>query len=195
LKICFQNPDVIQRQEKRNFMLQQFTWQQFLVATWVLTLIWYVAVILLFYREEFFRLLGGKKINDLDNRLPHRWEKGVDKLEVTANEEAELMGASKLPDGMSITTSDAFGFSGDVSNDSKMEQVGLVPDVLQELKGVFAKLSQSDGSKRDFMDMMEDVREKFPKIASSPNIGRINEFISEHAPFHLSAEELENIWG
>jgi hypothetical protein len=176
-------------------MLQQFTWQQFLVATLVLTLIWYVGVILLFYRKELFGLLGGKKIIGLDDRLPHRWEKGVDDLDVTNEEEPELMGASKLPDGMSLTTSDAFGFSGGVSDDSKMEQVGLVPDVLQELKGVFAKLSQNDGNKRDFMDMMGNVREKFPKIALSPNIGRINEFISEHAPFHLSAEELEDIWG
>lgn len=176
-------------------MLQQFTWQQFLVATLVLTLIWYVAVILLFYRKEFFGLLGRKKINNLDDRLPHRWEKGVDDLDVANEEEPELMGASKLPVGMSLTTSDAFGFSGGVSDDSKMEQVGMVPDVLQELKGVFAKLSQNDGNKRDFMDMMADVREKFPKIASSPNIGRINEFIAQHAPFHLSAEELEDIWG
>ena len=33
-------------------MLQQFTWQQFLVATLVLTLIWYLAVILIFYRKS-----------------------------------------------------------------------------------------------------------------------------------------------
>lgn len=188
------DPVVMERQEKRNFMLQQFTWQQFLVATLVLTLIWYVAVILLFYREELFGLVAEKKGPALNDRLPHRWERGVDELEVDTEEGPELMGASKLPDGMSLTTSDAFGFSGDGPLDRKMEQIGLVPDVLEELKAVFAKLSQSDGNKRDFMDMMTGVREKFPKIASSPNIGRINSFISDHAPFHLSAEELEDIW-
>ena len=199
LKICFQNPGVIQRQGKRNFMLQQFTWQQFLVATLVLTLIWYVGVILLFYRNEFFGLFGSKSNGVAGGRLPHRWEKGVDELDVQVEEEADLMGISKLPEGMSMTTSDAFGFSGGVSGgvseDSKMEQVGLVPDVIQELKAVFAKLSENDGNKRDFMEMMAEVREKFPKIASSPSIGRINGFIADHAPFHLSAEELEDIWG
>ncbi|MBC6112809.1 hypothetical protein ACFOG5_19455 [Pedobacter fastidiosus] len=175
-------------------MLQQFTWQHFLVATLVLTLIWYLAVILLFYREEFFGLITRKKIDGSDNRLPHRWEKGVDQLDVNIEEEPELMGASKLPEGMSLTTSDAFGFSGGISEDSKMEQVGLVPDVLQELKAVFAKLSQNDGNKRDFLEMMAEVREKFPKLVFNPNIGKINGFISEHAPFHLSAQELEDIW-
>jgi len=195
MKICFQNPDVIQRQEKRNFMLQQFTWQQFLVATLVLTLIWYVGVILLFYRKEFLGFFGSKTKVGAGESLAHRWEKGVDKLDTQIEEEPDLMGASKLPEGMSVTTSDAFGFSGGVPEDSKMEQVGLVPDVIQELKAVFAKLSESDGNKRDFMEMMEELREKFPKLASSPSIGRINGFIADHAPFHLSAEELEDIWG
>jgi hypothetical protein len=174
-------------------MLQQFTWQQFLVATLVLTVIWYVGVVLIFYRKEFFDLLNRKRNSGPRASLPHRWEREVDQLAVS-EDQTELMGASKLPEGMSNTTTDAFGFSGGTSEDSRFEQLGLVPDVLEELKVVFAKLSKIDGNKRDFMDMMSDVREKFPKIASNPNIGRINEFISDHAPFHLSAEELEDIW-
>lgn len=174
-------------------MLQQFTWQQFLLATLVLTLIWYGGVVLIFYRKEFFGLLGRKRNDVPRESLPHRWEGKVDQFAVS-EEQPELMGASKLPEGMSTMTTEAFGFSGGVSEDSKMEQIGLVPDVLEELKVVFAKLSKSGGNKRDFMGMMGDVREKFPKIASSPNIGRINEFISDQAPFHLSADELEDIW-
>jgi len=182
-------------------MLQQFTWQQFLVAALVLSVIWYVLVILIFYRNEFFKLFGGGKVINANrfkstDPLPHRWEKGVDKIEDAGFAEKEnLMGISKLPEGMTSVGSDEFSFGGSEQQvDAKMEQVGLVADVLQELKGVFASLAANDGDKLDFMEMMERVREKFPKIASSPSIGRINAYVSENAPFYLSKSELENLW-
>lgn len=176
-------------------MLQEFTWQHFLVATLVLTVLWYAFVILFFYRLEFLAFLGKRQTSLASEPLPHRWKNGVDDLDqIDAIEEVELMGTSKLPDGMSTLGSDAFGFSGGISEENKEEQIGLVPDVLQELKVVFNRLSTHDGNKRDFLEMMVSVREKFPKLAGSPNIGRINSFISDHAPFHLNAEELEDIW-
>ncbi|MFA6275604.1 MAG: hypothetical protein WC622_02585 [Pedobacter sp.] len=177
-------------------MLQQFTWQDFLVATLVLTIIWYAAITLIFYRSEFFGLFNPRVTARTPDRLPHRWEKGVDQLaETSLEEEPELMGKSKLPEGMNRVSSDGFGFSGGGQDaESKLAQVGLVPDVLEELKGVFASLAANDGDKLDFMEMMETVREKFPKIASNPNIGRINAFVAENAPFYLSKDELETLW-
>lgn len=184
----------MQRLEKRNFMLQQFTWQQFLVATLVFTLIWYITVILIFYRQEFFRLFNGRGIVPLSDRLPHRWDKQVDDLPNELDDDFEPMGVSKLPEGMSLTTSDAFGFSGGITEDEKMDQLGLAPDVIQELKTVFARLEKTDGGKKEFIRMMVEVKEMFPKIASSPNIGKINAYIADHAPFLLSNEELADLW-
>ncbi len=177
-------------------MLQQFTWQDFLVATLVLTIIWYAAITLIFYRSEFFGLFNPRVTARTPDRLPHRWEKGVDQLtEASPQEEPDLMGESKLPDGMDRVSSDGFGFSGGGQDaDSKLAQVGLVPDVLEELKALFASLAANDGDKLDFMEMMEAVREKFPKIASNPNISRINAFVAENAPFYLSKDELETLW-
>ena len=178
-------------------MLQQFTWQQFLVATLVLTLIWYAGLLLVFYKTGFFGLVGSKTKNvgsGGGDPLPRRWEKGVEEMDGLDAEQADLMGASRLPEGMSLLTSDAFGFSGGDPDGNKMEQLGLVPDVIQELKAVFANLSHNDGNKRDFLEMMKTVRDMFPGIGASPSIGRINGFISGHAPFHLSAEELEDLW-
>ena len=178
-------------------MLQQFTWQQFLVATLVLTLIWYAGLLVVFYKTGFFGLVGRKTKNvggGEGEHLPHRWEKGVEEVDGLDAGQADLMGASRLPEGMSMLTSDAFGFSGGDAADGKMEQLGLVPDVIQEVKAVFAKLSENDGSKRDFLEMMREVRDMFPGVGASPSIGRINSFIAGHAPFHLSAEELEDLW-
>jgi hypothetical protein len=180
---------------KEIIMLQQFTWQQFLIATLVFTFLWYLAIVLIFYRDKFLGLLNGEKTAGQAEPLPHHWEKGVDQLTETENEDDfGLMGKSKLPEGMSRIGSDTLMFMGTDQKDHKMEQVGLVPDVLQELKTVFSSLEKNDGNKKDFLEMMAEVRDKFPKIASSPNIGRINEFIAEHAPFHLHPEELENLW-
>ena len=179
-------------------MIQQITWQTFLVATLVLTVIWYVAIVLLFYRRELFHVLESGQLENVNQfrrteALPHRWEKGVEELSGGADaEELELMGKSKLPEGMMMVDSGGFGFAG--GEDAREEQVGLVPDVLAEIRSLFAELARNDLGKRDFLEMMASVRKSFPKIASNPNIGRINEFIAEHAPFHLSAEELENLW-
>jgi len=159
----------------------------------MLTLIWYAAIALLFYRRELSCLFGQREIKHANEPLAHRWEKGT--IQLSGGEELEepdLMGETKLPDGISRVSVEEFSFSG--GGAEKEEQVGLVPDILQELKQVFAILAREDGNKNDFTRLVKAVREKFPKIASSPNIGRINGFITDHAPFHLSAEELENLW-
>lgn len=158
----------------------------------VLSLIWYAGVILLFYRTELLGFFGKVGNEDRKERLPHRWETEVEDLENENLPPDELMGKSKLPQGMSSVGMASFGF---VQTDvEREEQIGLVPDVLQEIKEIFGIIEKEDGSKKDFLSLMEMVREKFPQIGSNPNISRINQFISEHAPFHLSAEELENLW-
>lgn len=178
---------------KQKKMIQQFSWQQFMVAAGAVTLLWYIGVILVFYRTELNAFLGGKPLNGKSEPLPHRWEKDVETLDQENNEETEeLIGKPKLPEGMSVVSMEQISFA--QSDDAKQQQIGLVPDVLQELKSVFSTLSKQDGNKKDFLVMMEMVRQNFPAIASNPNIGKINAFISEHAPFHLSQEELENLW-
>ena len=178
-------------------MLQQFTWQHFLVATLVLTVIWYAVVILMFYRRDFFEAFSGKKNNPVNRfkksePLPHRWEKGVDDISGQEVNEPVVMGKSKLPDGVSRVSLEDISFS-DPGN-GRVNLVGLVPDLLQEIKEVFRSIAAKDGNKKDFFDLMETVRQNYPKMASHPTISNINSFIVEHAPFHLSSDELENLW-
>lgn len=172
-------------------MLQQFTWQTFLIAAMVLALVWYVGVILIFYRKELDAFLSGIKLGrHPDEPLPHRWENGTEQTE-DENEEG-IMGRPQLPEGLTTVNMGGFGFVED--KDEKEQQVGLVPDVLEEVKSVFSILAKEDGNKNDFFGLMRLVRKKYPKIGSNPNIGYINEFISDHAPFHLTTDELGNLW-
>lgn len=172
-------------------MLQQFTWPQFLISALLLTVVWYVGVISIFYQSELRAFLSGRKSQKAKlEPLPHSWEE--DAALVEDEQATSLVGASKLPEGMSTVSMGGFGF-GHVE-DARDDQVGLVPDVLEEVKSVFAILAKEDGSKKDFFNLMRLVSEKYLKIGSNPNIGYINEFIADHAPFHISAEELEDLW-
>ncbi|MBB2145773.1 hypothetical protein GM921_09765 [Pedobacter sp. LMG 31464] len=178
-------------------MLQQFTWGAFLLASFVLSFLWYCFVLLVFYRREVFGLFG----DGLSERLPHRWEKGLESLEENAGgglgegrlvSSDSLMGRSAMPEGMAVLGMGQLSFGG--NPDGRYEQVGLVADVIQELKLIFARLEKEAGSKLDFFRMLEKVKEDYGKIGAHPNVGAINEFIAAHVPFHLSSEELENLW-
>lgn len=188
--LCFCNSGVMVRRSKsKNMMLQQFTWQQFLVAVLILSLVWYTGVILIFYRRELKALLGGNRRQQEKEPLPHRWQKEVEILEEENSD--EMIGRSKMPEGMENVGVGGFGF---VNDNAKEAQVGLVPDVLQEIKKVFRNIAERDGNKKDFFRLMETVRGNYPQISSHPSIGHINGFISENVPFHLSPDELENLW-
>lgn len=171
-------------------MLAQFTWQEFWLAILLLTLLWYSGVILLYYRKE-LNLFFNKDLNP-KGPLPHRWADRVEEPHQKPEDNIGLLGASKSAEGTSTVSMGQVSFGQD--ENAKSEQLGLIPDVLQELKEIFLILEKDDGNKQDFFNMMEMVRAKYGHINSNPRIVQINQFIAEHAPFHLSNEELENLW-
>ncbi len=163
------------------------TWQQFFVATLLLTLVWYAGVILIYYRKELKAFLKGSKTSKpVSEALPHRWDEDT----LTEESEDNLMGKPALPDGMSIGTLDQISFA----ENQKESQLGEVPDLLDELKNVFSILEKEDGNKSDFFSLMKLVTAKYPKIKANPNFERINAYIRKHASFLLSDEELDNLW-
>lgn len=175
-------------------MLHQFSWTNFLVFFAVLSAIWYLALLLTVYRRDAVAFVSGS------TNAPLAISAKESKVEVIDDSSAEeIMGKSKLPDGLAVVSMGALNFS--VSGDSayraedhKSDQLGLVPDVLQELKEIFAILEKEDGTKQDFFSLAGIISEKFGRIGSNPNIGKINEFIRDHAPFAVSLRELEDLW-
>jgi uncharacterized protein YozE (UPF0346 family) len=85
-----------------------------------------------------------------------------------------------------------FSFA-EMDNDQE-EQLGLLPDFLEELKTIFNILEKEDGKKADFISLFGMVKAKYPKATESANLDAINQYIREHAPFLLSNEELDNLW-
>lgn len=176
-------------------MLQQFSWKDFLIFSALLSALWYVMLALTVYRKTLSGLvLKPGPAGPLVAR-------GVVEESLKSAELAEdqVMGKSKLPEGLEIVSMGALNFSlsqdlSYPSDDAKANQLGLVADVLEELKEIFAILAKEDGTKQDFFSLAALISEKYGRIGSSPNIGRINEFIRDHAPFTVSVEELENLW-
>lgn len=180
-------------------MLQQFSWGHFLVASIVLNLVWYGFVLLVFYRKELLAFLGSTKGRSaftpapsplVHNKIHSENLSGSNTGEV---EEASLMGGSKLPDGVEVLSSSQIAFS---SGDSggRYEQVGLVADVIHELKILFSELERTAGDKRDFFKLQAKVKEEYGPLSGHPSLGAINEFIAERAGFYLTPEEMDNLW-
>ncbi|WP_304066896.1 hypothetical protein [Pedobacter glucosidilyticus] len=168
-------------------MLHQFTWQQFLIAALILTLIWYLAIILLYYRHSVASFLSGDGKPEQPERIRKEWEEELEDEEVE-----NMMGKPAEPEGASSLPMDSIRFA--AKSSEKDEELGLIPDVLEELKTIFNILEKENGDKTDFFSLLQLVKGKYPDIGSNSNIEQINEHILDHLPFQLNQEELENLW-
>jgi hypothetical protein len=177
---------------KANIMLHQFTWQQFLIATLIFTLAWYVVVILLFYRHKIAAILSGKSALYQPERLQRDWEEELEDYP----EDEELIGKQALPDGVSEVEMHMLGFAPKVhdENEYRDTQLGIVPDVLEELKTIFHILENENGKVEDFISLFSLVKAKYPRVRNTPNEAAINEYIRENLPFEISGEELDSLW-
>lgn len=178
-------------------MLQQFSWGHFLIAMVVLNLVWYVFVVLVFYRAEVLAFLGGGHLDGNGEKLGAAQFKGIatDRNDERIEREVDeaLMGTSRLPAGVEVKSSAQVSFSAS-DEDGRYDQVGLIADVVQELKGVFAELEKRAGDKKDFLRLLAVVKEDYGPLASHPSVGALSAFVVERAPFHLTADEIDNLW-
>src|ERR1700761_382824 len=107
------NTDAMERQlRSKTMMLHQLTWQQFLVAAAVLTLVWYGVLFMSWY----LRGKAGSESGNSSAGLPHRWEKGVDQLSNGDGlaEADDLMGRAQEEEGFRKVSMNELRFAGAV---------------------------------------------------------------------------------
>jgi hypothetical protein len=182
--------------KQNNMIFKSFTWQQFLVAALVLSSIWYLVVLPLLYRKQLKVWLERKGKKQSVEPLRRDWDEELEE-EPEAGAEDELIGKSKLPEGMSRLDMNMFGFAPDVQEDedeSRELQQSLVPDVIEELKSIFHILDKEEGNKADFISLFDLVKSKYAAIRDTPSERALNDYIRENAPFAISDEELTNLW-
>lgn len=168
-------------------LLQSFTWQTFLIAAMILSAVWYLGIGRLFYRKYIAGFLSGGRGKGFEP-LPHGWQNEVDELA------PDLVGGQKQEHGVSVLEADEFHFVPAGSAATAPDPLGELADVQQEIKSICRILEKEDGTKEDFLSLFVMIRNKYPKVASSGLLRELNEFIREHAPFHLSEQELDSLW-
>jgi hypothetical protein len=172
-----------------------FTWQQFLVAALILSSIWYLVVLPLIYRKPLKDWLESKRGKPEVAPLRREWDEELE--DDPADEENELIGKPKLPEGVSRLSMDMFGFAPDASeaeDDRRALQQSLVPDVIEELKSIFHILEKERGNKDDFISLFGLVKAKYAGIRGTPSLRALNDYIRENALFPISDEELNTLW-
>lgn len=173
-------------------MLKHITWQEFLLATTLLTFLWYISIILLLFRKELKRLLTGKNHNFKEGARSRTKEDEPNAKQAESADD-DLMGKAKLPEGMSTMGMEEFSFrKRDEEHRDKM--LGSIPDLLEEMKQLFQILKDEEGTKADFLVLMDGFKPRLKAIRTDFNQQSLNEFITRHAPFPLSERELENFW-
>jgi len=179
-------------------MLHQFSWQHFLIAALVLSLIWYVALFLLFYRGRLKGRSSGKRVKDFADAGEVPFQRSGRPKESAEALEAELMGQPKMPEGMSRVGMHQVLFAGRNPEVTSLvdqgRQLGLVPDILEELKEIFSVLEAEQGTKQDFLELFALVKAKFPGIGGTPEEKALNGFIRENVLFPISDAELDALW-
>lgn len=177
----------MERQEKKQrIMLEQFTWQQFLVAALIGSLIWYAAVVLLYYRRDISKF-PAEKSRQQPESLQREWEE-----EPREPGEEALMGGVREPDGASSLPMEALRFAPKAEDEEA--RLGAVPDVLEELKTIFSILEKEGGTKEDFISLFALVSAKYPQIKDTPSQRALNEHIRAGLLFPISNEELDQLW-
>lgn len=173
-------------------MLEQFTWQQFLLAALVLILLWYAGIILLYYRSDISKFKPKRR---QENK---RYEREKEELKEEP-EEDNLIGSIREPDGVTTSGMEELRFAPRAEDrndpDSHRDtQIGAVPDVLEELKKIFSILEKEGGTKEDFISLFALVASKYPQIKGTPSQQALGDHIRNNLLFPISDEELDNLW-
>lgn len=176
-------------------MLKHFTWPQFLIAALILSSIWYLVVLPLLYRRQLRDWLVSFRRKPDVRPLGREWEEELEDEAGSGEEPDDLMGKSRLPEGVSRVPMGSFGFAPEVAEDDGRDRLlGLVPDALEELKSIFLVLEREGGNKADFIALFGLVRAKYAALAGTPSETALNDYIRENALFPISDDELMHLW-
>ena len=178
--------------KKHCIMLHQFTWQHFLIAALIFSLIWYLAVFIYCHRRNSGSFLKRRQ----PQKLTREWETDFDDDSETDD---DLIGRPVLPEGVSEVSMHMLGFAPKVdenraSEDERYIQLGVLPDVLEELKRIFNILERENGTKEHFISLFALIKSKHPGLANTANSKSLNQYLSENLPFELSDEDLNKLW-
>jgi len=154
-------------------MLKTFTWNDYLMVVTTLTAVYYVVIVIRYYKQG-VRLLA--------QRI---WQGQF---------------SSKKPTPLPIDNTDQ-SFGGviqDNSSDINWEATLQIKELRKHLKETIAEAYQNQYSKEDLLLLLEMTLRDYSALGGTPFQAMINELIrsecSKYGFIHLSVVELEEIW-
>jgi hypothetical protein len=160
-------------------MLHQISWLQFSITVAIITVLWYISVLLLFFKEEIKNFLRSDQINKIEPPPVIR-----------PHEQQSLMGLSKLPEGVSETYEIGFG----ARPSDKVYQMGELSDFLEETKDIIQIVQNEGGGKEELLEMLAELLKHFPEVKASEHREAMIDHIRKHSPFKLSIIEIEAVF-
>jgi hypothetical protein len=198
-------------------MLRGCSWQAFLIAAAVFTLVWVGIMLVVYFRKDLWVFFSGGRLPGPEGEarvpLPHAWQDDVDPVA------DNLMGKASLPDGVSVVEQGGFSFKAGVpgtdAEDRAADPYGVdddddaslqansdaaeilqsdVFDLMEELKSL---LGDQLLSRDDFIARVNERVRSYSGLLKSPLLDSVYELIAEQVNasevlgFELSAEELK----
>jgi hypothetical protein len=147
-------------------MLHAFTWQQFLIAAMVFSLVWAIVILLLFYRKEVSAFLPGGK-PDVEP-LKHAWQDDFEEVP------DDLMGKVAEPEGVSVVSQNHFSFlppetfdaghaADDAAQTAEVLQIDLF-DLMEDVKPLF---DSEELDKAELINAVNAEVRRYPRLRES----------------------------
>lgn len=166
-------------------MLEQFTWQQFMICITGTSVIYYAALSLLYYREELDALFRRRRSVSVSV-----YQDGI---------EDDLLGRPADEEGFTSSPMEDLRFPSDeVIRDNQEVLLGQIPDLLEEFKTLISITAETGESKEEFLSLFRFIIAKYPATKRSNCREAVNMYVLENSEgklsFSLTEEDLIQCW-
>ncbi|TXK31134.1 hypothetical protein FVR03_20045 [Pontibacter qinzhouensis] len=193
-------------------MLHPYTWTQFLLTAGNSLLIYYLTILLLYYRDE-LKVFLGKAKNwvmpqvYLTSTSPDSTPTGTPSDNVigaVSTQEAPVLSeASAIK--VSPLQEDQDGFEETTTTETQAPAVapqdmpvGMLADFLEETKSLVELVAETQLEKEEFLSLLQLILYKYFRSAQSQHQDQARRFLLEQSqgrlPFELTPEDLQALW-
>jgi hypothetical protein len=165
-------------------MLSSLTWQQYLFAAGATIGLYYLAVLLLYYREDILLFLKGK----------------INRAGLPANQpippQVSIMGpASHGPSPLLSDAATVLVAPQPVKTGEEPEEAVVTP-VLEEMKPLLELATESDAEKEELLPLLRLVTTRHSLSLQGRHREAIEDFLLGQGrfPFTLTPEDLQSLW-
>lgn len=173
-------------------MLYNITWQHYCL---------YVAIALALWYSIFFWIYYGGKARNLFKKRDGKQLPQDGFLDPDETDE-DLLGKPAGEYGVSIAESQDISFNTKTAGAGKTDVErhednlrGALPDLVEEVKQIIQTVQSEQGSKADFLALLEFTLPKYQDTMSRSELEAIAEWTRNNSPFELTREDLSSLWG